>query len=261
MLKKSMFLYVLSVLLSGCFFIPCNTTLQIINEDTNGLIILIDRNGDYIEHKIDKNEKKYFDNNIMNNIQYVYIKNVFIEGIFELREFDHWFPANHNIKIIIGKNEFIIENDRKNIVYINSYDQKYLEYNNEILDFETIKILKYNNIYEIIKDKFKIEEFVFDEIIPYSIEISINDLIILNGSIVLFNGWFPNIRMVIDENKIIGIVENDISIELVHNLLENKITGQGVFKLKYNNDINLPYYENPLMIFEIMEYSNIKNMY
>jgi len=41
----------------------------------------------------------------MNNIYYIHIKNDFIEKTFKLREYDHWFSRNHNIKIIIRKND------------------------------------------------------------------------------------------------------------------------------------------------------------
>jgi hypothetical protein len=94
--------------------------------------------------------------------------------------------------------------------------------------------------------------------IPLIINIDINDEIWLYGQLVCFNGWYPNIRIIIAKNKIIGIVENDFSIELILNLLSDTITGKGLFKLKFVDTTNIPYYENELMIFEIIQHENMK---
>ena len=136
----------------GCIFRSCDTTLKIINENSKGEINLIEDNGKFIKYEIENNESKYFDKKIMEKILYVYIKNEKMEGIFELREYDHWFFYNHNIEIIVGENEYIINNDRKNIYFEYSYDT-YTNREDEIIDFEIIKEINYKNIYEIIKNK------------------------------------------------------------------------------------------------------------
>ena len=142
------FIYVLP--LSGCFFIPCKTTLSIENLSSNAKIIIIDYEKKAIENNIQDGEKLFYNNKIMKNIKYVYIKNETIEGIFELREYDHWFAGNHNIKIIIRNNDFEIDRDGKNII---------CEVSNKVIEekvepettFETIKKKKYEEIYDIIK--------------------------------------------------------------------------------------------------------------
>ena len=139
--------------LLGCFSRPCKTTLRIKNEDKNGSIILIDRNKNYLEYEINNNEIKDFDNDIMLNVNYVFIKNKLIEGVFALYEYDHFFPAIHNIEIIIGQNEFVLEKNGKKINYINNYQEHFTEYNNGIIDFDTVKKNNYPDIYEIIKNK------------------------------------------------------------------------------------------------------------
>ena len=135
---------------TGCIFNPCDTTLKIINDNNILNIILIENNENFYIFKINNNEVKYFDKKIMKNIYFVYINNEIMEGIFELREYDHWFSRSHNIEIIIGNNEFVISDDLKRIYYDFSYDI-YTNKDNEIIDFEKIKESRYMNIYEIIK--------------------------------------------------------------------------------------------------------------
>jgi len=141
---------IISLTLTGCIFNPCNTTLKIINDNNILNIILIENNEIFQKFKINNNEVKYFDKEIMKNIYFVYINNETMEGIFELREYDHWFSRDHNIEIIIKNNEFIISNDLKNITYDFSYDI-YTNKDKEIINFEKIKESTYKNIYEIIK--------------------------------------------------------------------------------------------------------------
>jgi hypothetical protein len=137
------------LLFSGCFFVPCKTTLTIENKGNPAKIILIDGENNFIDYEI-KN-KHFFNNKIMNDIKYLYIKNDTIEGVFELREYDHWFAMNHNIKIIIKNNKFEIENDRKNIHFTYSYET-WTDRHEQNVDFETVKKTNYKNIYEIINN-------------------------------------------------------------------------------------------------------------
>ena len=147
---KYFWIIVICLLLSGCFSRHCNTTLSIKNEGNNGIIILIDRNKNYYNYEIENNGIKYFSKKTMENIVYVFIRTETIEGIFELREYDHWFSVNHNIEIIIGKNEFNLEADRKKIYNEYSYNT-YINKDKEEVDFETIKKERYGEIYDIIK--------------------------------------------------------------------------------------------------------------
>jgi hypothetical protein len=90
---------------------------------------------------------------------------------------------------------------------------------------------------------------------PLAIDIGINDTIWLKGQIVIFNGW-PHIRMMVCENKLIGIDENNFPQELYNDILY--AAGKGLFKLKYTGNTGLPYYEIPLPVFEITEYKDIE---
>lgn len=94
-----------------------------------------------------------------------------------------------------------------------------------------------------------------NETLPLNISLNINDEINIIGRIILFNGWSPNIRMITENNMIIGIYENNISIELVDNMIKNETITKGIYKLKYLYETNIQYYENPLMVFEILEYN------
>jgi len=159
-------MYILS--LSGCFFIPCKTTLSIENLSNDAKIIIIDYKNKIIESNIQAGEILFYNNEIMNNIRYVYIKSKTIEGIFELREYDHWFAVNHDIKIIIGTNNFEIDEGRKkinsevsykweaeNVIYRwDEISNKVIEENaDSVIIFETIKKERYKEIYDIIKNK------------------------------------------------------------------------------------------------------------
>jgi hypothetical protein len=75
---------------------------------------------------------------------------------------------------------------------------------------------------------------------PLIIEIKINNEIWLNREIIIFNGWPPNIRMIVYDNKIIGINENNIPKELFKNIGIGK-TIKGSYKLKLIGETNLPY--------------------
>jgi hypothetical protein len=90
---------------------------------------------------------------------------------------------------------------------------------------------------------------------PLVLQMNIGDEIWLDGNIIIFNGWPPNIRMIISDNYIIGIDEDDIPKIITENILNFFI--KGTFKLKFIRLTGIPYYENKLMIFKIMEYKNI----
>jgi hypothetical protein len=91
---------------------------------------------------------------------------------------------------------------------------------------------------------------------PLILDINLEDEIWLEGQIVIFNGWPPNLRMIIMNDYIIGIDENNIP-----RGLENHLTyglPKGTFKLKLIRKTNIPYYETELLVFRIIEYKNIE---
>ena len=135
---------------SGCFFIPCNTTLIIENEGISSKIILISYDKNAIECNIQNGEKQHFKNRLMKNIEYLYIKNDIIEGILEIRDTDHWFPQSHKINILI-KNEYFEKNGETDNIFSAVSYKTYYNRDNEVVDFETLKEKNYKEIYDIIK--------------------------------------------------------------------------------------------------------------
>ena len=63
--------------------------------------------------------------------------------------------------------------------------------------------------------------------------------------------------MIVFDNKIIGINENNIPKDLFKNIGIGKII-KGSYKLKLIGETYIPYYDNPLLIFDIIEYNNIE---
>jgi len=98
---------------------------------------------------------------------------------------------------------------------------------------------------------------VSEEVIiePLKMEINVNDEIWLNGEMLVFNGWPPNVRMIVDDNKIIGIDDNSIPDELVENIWN--IT-KGAYNLKFIYVTDMPYYDDPILVFKIIEFNNIE---
>jgi hypothetical protein len=98
---------------------------------------------------------------------------------------------------------------------------------------------------------------LYSDPIPLKTDIKINDEIWLDGEVIFFNGWPPFIRMIVNDNKIIGIDENSIPGELME-FLKKWILFKGSFKLKLKDVYDLPYYDDPLLVFEIIKYNNIE---
>jgi hypothetical protein len=96
---------------------------------------------------------------------------------------------------------------------------------------------------------------IFSDEIPLMLDISHNDVVWLEGRLVIFNGWPPNIRMIVYNNLIIGIDEDTIPEEIYKNI---SFIIMGSFKLRFIGTTNLPYYEIPLLIFEIIEYRDLE---
>ena len=94
---------------------------------------------------------------------------------------------------------------------------------------------------------------------PLILDINLEDEIWLEGQIIIFNGWPPNLRMIVKNDYIIGIDENNIPGEL-ENLLKHGLP-KGTFKLKLVYKTNLPYYETELLVFRIIEYKDMEIIY
>jgi hypothetical protein len=80
---------------------------------------------------------------------------------------------------------------------------------------------------------------------------NIGDEIWLDGNITIFNGWPPGIRMTIFDN-IIGIDEEEAVPEIITRNI-GKYFIRGTLKLKLTRLTYIPYYENKLMVFKIIE--------
>jgi hypothetical protein len=98
---------------------------------------------------------------------------------------------------------------------------------------------------------------VYYDFKPLMIDIKENDEILFNGEMSIYNGWPPNIRMIVNENKLIGI-EEDLFPEELWKIFSFGMTMKGDYKLKFLSETRLPYYDDPFLVFEIVEYSNIE---
>jgi hypothetical protein len=92
---------------------------------------------------------------------------------------------------------------------------------------------------------------------PLILDNNFDNEIWLEGEIVIFNGYPPNLRMIVMDNNIIGIDENNVPDEL-EIYLNNGLSLRGMFKLKFVRKINIQYYETELLLFRIIEYKNIE---
>jgi hypothetical protein len=91
--------------------------------------------------------------------------------------------------------------------------------------------------------------------LPLVLDLNIGDEIWIDGEVIFFNGWPPNHRMLVSDNKIIGIDEKNLPPIITDNLFKRSITGK--FRLKLIGLYGIPYYENPLMTFTILGYEKI----
>ena len=154
MLKKTGILLALSIVyLSGCsLFRPCTTTLTIHNGNNDSDVILINRDNNFTKYVIIKNGRQFFDNDIMNDIRFIFINNSNIEGIFELRETDHAFSTEHQIVLNIENEQFIVDNNGKSIIFFTNYEPEMYSNFGNFESFEDFKMYKYEDIYYIIKN-------------------------------------------------------------------------------------------------------------
>ena len=86
-------------------------------------------------------------------------------------------------------------------------------------------------------------------------DINVGDEIWLAGTIILFNGWPPYIRLKVPNNRFVGIDEDSVPKEISDNFFKKIIRGN--FKLKLTWLTSLPYYEHELMVFAITDYKDI----
>jgi len=134
---------------SSCFMMQNTITLTVENKANDAKIIIIDYKNIYNSYNIQNNEKKYFGSNMLKNIKYIYIKSETIEGIFDIRSRNNFFPQRYDNHILIRNNDFVWNGQTEGITA--SY-VKYSNINNEIIDFETVKRENFKEIYDIIKN-------------------------------------------------------------------------------------------------------------
>jgi hypothetical protein len=96
---------------------------------------------------------------------------------------------------------------------------------------------------------------IYSQEVPLILNMNIGEEIWLDGNIIIFNGLPPNIRMTIFDNNIIGIDEEDVPEVITRNI--GKYFIRGTFKLKLTHLTDIPYYENKLMVFKIIDYKDI----
>lgn len=91
---------------------------------------------------------------------------------------------------------------------------------------------------------------------PLSLNLNVGDTVTLRGYFCNFNGWPPNIRFVTDQNEIIGIgMEEWYDDPLVQNILDNQANAEIIFQtksiFKYQGNVDIQYYDRPLMCFSV----------
>lgn len=91
---------------------------------------------------------------------------------------------------------------------------------------------------------------------PFFANLNVGDTVTLRGYFCNFNGWPPNIRFVTDQNEIIGIgMEEWYDDPLVQNILDNQEEAEVVFQtksiFKYQGNVDIQYYDRPLMCFSV----------
>jgi hypothetical protein len=96
--------------------------------------------------------------------------------------------------------------------------------------------------------------------LPMQKNIKVNQKITLDGALIIFNGWPPNLRFVTADNFVIGIGKNE-DIDLPEQVVkflrpENEIVGR--LELKYIGSVTIPYYDNPLLCFDIVKFLKLK---
>lgn len=99
-----------------------------------------------------------------------------------------------------------------------------------------------------------------NEPVPFRKKLKTNDAITLTGNFVVFNGSQPNLRFVTEDKKIVGIGKDEnYCNEIVEDIIQRQIKTETIYQcevsLKYIDDVNIPYYEQPLMCFTV---NNIK---
>ena len=102
-----------------------------------------------------------------------------------------------------------------------------------------------------------------DDPVPPKIRFEMGQQITETGEVILFNGWQPNIRMLIGENSIIGIgkteadYEASVPIEL-REYVEKEYEIDATLILKYVGSVPIGYYDIPLPCFNIVKIEKLK---
>lgn len=102
-----------------------------------------------------------------------------------------------------------------------------------------------------------------DDPVPPNSVFEINQQMVVSGEVVLFNGWQPNIRMLIEDNKIIGIgkTESDFEVSVPRELrgyLGSEFEINATVVLKYIGSVTIGYYDRPLPCFDIIKVEKLK---
>ena len=91
---------------------------------------------------------------------------------------------------------------------------------------------------------------------PLISKMKVGDKISLKGNFCLFNGSAPNVRFVTEDNKVLGIgKEESCDNEDVNRILSLQRESGNAYEVEaffeYVGNVNLGYYENPLMCFSV----------
>ncbi|MCR5386006.1 MAG: hypothetical protein K6E69_02700 [Treponema sp.] len=91
---------------------------------------------------------------------------------------------------------------------------------------------------------------------PLSKKISPGDVVTLKGAFRLYNGIAPNIRFITEQNEVVGVgTEETCDNETVSTIIRNQTDLDCFFEtetiFKYEENINIQYYDKPLMCFSV----------
>jgi hypothetical protein len=75
------------------------------------------------------------------------------------------------------------------------------------------------------------------------------------GTVYIYNGWQPNLRLITPKNEVIGIgIDESVSIpNEINKFLPFGYEITGTFELKFINYVSIPYYNKPLPCFDIIK--------
>ena len=97
--------------------------------------------------------------------------------------------------------------------------------------------------------------FAIDQPKPMMANLKIGDRLELDGELILFNGWPPNIRFVTIKNEIVGIGTGESAYvpEEIEGYLAKEYENKLTLEVRFIRAVKLPYYEQLLPCFEIVK--------